>query len=346
MTNPSSKYDENILLFIARGKWQDIVQKMKPSIDPAILKRINKNNGSASVNGARFDNGFALLSWDLKKPKAEVVNLIGELLHAPEHLTAEQLTGVVPFAVKQVIKTDENKVVQAPKAERSIRSNWIRCSEENARPAHKFLLQNGLTRILDLERSDIWFVPGRKNLFSFRRATHSIVCGSRNSNGELAAHYRIPISSEGILSGEIKRFSSDKRSTLANTTPVRLGFPDNGILFLAKDVLSAMAIFEATGIPTWVSISGDWKGVTLPKHVSTVVLWANKRSKDTPTPDDEHFIDVLQGQGRACGLLTPTRDLKVGEPELSWFDMWQTEGASAFPTTARALSVTHSIKAS
>ncbi len=282
MTNPSSKYDENILLFIARGKWQDIVQNVKPTIEPATLKRINKVTGSASINGARFDNGIALLIWGLNKPKAEVVNLLGELLKAPVDLTAEQLTGVVPFAVKQQVKTEENKVVQAPKAERSIGKNWIRCSDEQARPAQKFLLQNGLNRILDLERSDIWFVPGRTGLFSFGKTTHSIVCGSRNSNGELAAYYRIPISPEGILSGEIKRYSSEKQSTFANTMPVRLGFPDNGTLYLANDVLSAMAIFEATGIPTWVSISGDWQEITLPKYVSNVVLWANKRSKDIP----------------------------------------------------------------
>lgn len=346
MTALSSRYDENILLFVANGKWQDIVQKLKPSIDPSLVQRISKNNGGASFRGARFETGLALLSWELKKPRAEVANLVGELLNAPVGLTAEQLTGAASSPAMQKQKATKPGSAPVLRAAQSVGNHWVRCCSENAKPAHKFLLQNGFTRVLELERSDIWYVPGKRNLLSLKRAMHSIVCGARNSSGELVAYDRIPISSEGELRGEIEGFNCGAHPSSSNKLAMRLGFPDNGILYVTKDVLSAMAIFEATGIPTWAVISGDWQDLHLPKHVSTVVLWVNKRSKTTLAPDVEYALDDLQGRGLACGLCIPTRDLNEDDPELSWFDVWQTDGHKAFPTTLQAISEVQSVRAS
>ncbi|MCG9026939.1 DUF7146 domain-containing protein [Laribacter hongkongensis] len=104
---------------------------------------------------------------------------------------------------------------------------------------------------------------------------------------------------------------------------IRLAAPDNGRLGLAEGIETALACWQASGIPTWAGISAHgMESVRLPDDVPGIWIFADHDASGTGQKVAHRLAARLHDEGRQVRVLLPSR------PGTDWADVLN-EGVEA-----------------
>lgn len=115
-----------------------------------------------------------------------------------------------------------------------------------------------------------------------------------------------------------------------------------GCLALAEGVETALAVREATGLPTWACYSNTLlEQVVIPKGITQVKIYADK---DRPNqhgvkPGEDSAMKLMKrliSDGIDCEVLTPPLEIAEGAKGVDWLDVLNELGTKAFRFKASA----------
>ncbi|NLG65983.1 MAG: hypothetical protein GX537_10300, partial [Actinobacteria bacterium] len=108
------------------------------------------------------------------------------------------------------------------------------------------------------------------------------------------------------------------------------------VLALAEGIETALAVHEATGTPTWSTVSaGGLEAVQVPAAVRRVELWADLDESGRGREAAEKAAARLTAEGRDVRVLTPPRLHEDGATGTDWLDVLVELGPEAL-TAAQA----------
>jgi len=122
---------------------------------------------------------------------------------------------------------------------------------------------------------------------------------------------------------------------------IRLGKPRAGVLGVTEGLETALAVTEATGLPTWPTLSASLLGVFAPPEgVHTVVVWADRdRPADNGKAAGLQAARILQqrlwSQGIRVAIRLPEMEVPSFAKSVDWADVLALWGPDGFPKTTR-----------
>ncbi|MBD1389559.1 toprim domain-containing protein [Neiella sp. HB171785] len=105
-----------------------------------------------------------------------------------------------------------------------------------------------------------------------------------------------------------------------------------GLLAVCEGLETALAVREATGLPTWSCYCSDVLAlVEIPKEVTHVIIWGDHDRSGAGRRDANKLAERLRAQGTHVRILIPEHDIPEGEKSVDWLDMYRWYGKSVFP---------------
>ncbi len=149
-------------------------------------------------------------------------------------------------------------------------------------------------------------------------------------DGNLAGLHRTFLSSNGR-----KAPVADSKRSLGRVRggAIRLD-PAGEVLALAEGLETALAVRQATRLPTWCAVSAsNLKKVSMPESVSTVHIFGDKDRNLKGQNSALETCDLLYHQGRTVYLHLPGQQIPQGKQGIDWLDALVSEGSTAFRAT-------------
>ncbi len=111
---------------------------------------------------------------------------------------------------------------------------------------------------------------------------------------------------------------------------IRLDAPRDGVLGLAEGLETALAVSQATGIPTWATISASvMAAFEPPEGVRGVVIWADSDRSEAGQQAASDLAERLGAAGYEVAVRIPRRD--PWRKSVDWLDVLLEQGQQAFP---------------
>ncbi len=116
---------------------------------------------------------------------------------------------------------------------------------------------------------------------------------------------------------------------------IRLDTPSE-TLALAEGLETALAVRQATGLPTWCAVSAsNLKKVSIPESVSTVHIFGDKDRNLKGQNSASEACDLLYRKGKTVYWHLPRQQIPQDKQGIDWLDTLVSEGASAFKATVQ-----------
>ncbi|MCG9031806.1 DUF7146 domain-containing protein [Laribacter hongkongensis] len=157
----------------------------------------------------------------------------------------------------------------------------------------------------------------------------------RDKAGEIAGLHRTYLADKAGQVGKARLVHPDTgeclpAKKLVSVTPgattgagIRLAAPDNGRLGLAEGIETALACWQASGIPAWACVSAHGlESVQLPGDVQSVWIFGDHDTSGTGQKVAHRLAARLHDEGRQVRVLLPSR------PGTDWADVLN-EGVEA-----------------
>ena len=95
-----------------------------------------------------------------------------------------------------------------------------------------------------------------------------------------------------------------------------------GTLALAEGIETALAVHQATSVPTWATISsGGMQAIHLPDTVVKVDIWADRDRSETGERAADALASRLQEEGRIVRVLVPPVPIGTEAKSVDWLDV-------------------------
>ena len=342
----------------AKGQWEEILLAKAPQTQDAIahsgkrhvpcpvhggkdgfrmFKDFRETGGGICNTCGHFRDGFSLLRWlngwtgkeVLEEVEAYLGNRIGR--HKPKQA-----------CVKQAVIDKEAEEARDASIKLLLNKRWregIPLHAEEARPARLYLKKRGL----NLEEfPNLLFHPRMpySEGETFIGYFPCIMGMFQEKDGRPTTIHRIYITKEGEKAPveKAKKMMPAPSTRSICGSAIRLMDADN-ILGIAEGIETALAVWQATGIPTWaVGNAILMEKFQLPKGIELLVIFAdkdkpkNKASFGVGQMAAKKLMTKCKQLGIPTVTVLPKKDIPEGEKSLDWLDVLNSEGVKSFPT--------------
>lgn len=347
----------------ARGQWDAILLALCPDLGPALEKpgmhvdcifHDGKNDfrvfrdvaetGGAICSCGQWGDGFNLIRHyhgvDLPEAIAMVSAQLGEPMVRASVSTARRRSNV-----RQI--DDARKRQEARNQIEKVRKTWassLPANHPDAAPLRKYLVRRGINlqeipSMLRLHPALPYFERDEETGRMVRLGTTpAMIALVLDARGLPIALHRTYLDFEGNKApvADPKKMTMIPEGRHVTGGAIRLVEP-GPILNIAEGIETALAVMEATGIPTWPSISASlMKSVVVPDHVEAVCFWADK---DRKKPDGTEgagqkaayeAAERLRAMGIRAGVMVPPLDIPENGKGVDWLDVKNRLGIEAF----------------
>lgn len=344
------KYDAQRVKHDARGRWEQVLSGLAPALEDAVDRRgkhvpcpvhggrdgfrvfpdVDETGGGVCNTCGYFADGFSLLmwinSWDFSRTVREVA----------EHLGSEPAKSV-RRELSQASGLTSDDATRREHLNRTWRES-LPLTHPEAEPARLYLARRGLSVCVP---ESLRFHPA----LGYYADNHlvarypAIVGQVTGQGGESVTLHRTYLTASGHKAPveapkKLMRHPSARQLTGG---AIRLVQPDSR-LAVTEGIETALAIIEATGLPTWATGNAHLLETFVPPPgVSQVLVFSDKDrpSRQHPSGHGQEaargLVTRLWAMGIRAGAIAPTIDIPDGKKGVDWLDVLNLVGKSGFP---------------
>lgn len=345
----------------AKDNWDSILYALAPALRDALTKpgkhvpcpnpghqnstdgfRVYRDvyaNGAAVCNTCgNFPNGVETLMWINGTSFWETIEEIADYQRYGQTKGREAVaTPVIPRAPK----VDKEKLeAKARDALNKVGAESIGIQHPDAEPGRLYYAKRGITiappATVRFHRALPYYNDEGKHVGDFP----AILTLIQDKNGQPANIHRTFVTPEGF---KAPVDSSKKLMRSLEAVPILGGairlVPATKVLAIAEGVETALAVMEATKIPTWAAVNASLlEHFVPPPGVEQILVFADK---DRPTKLHERghgqeaaaaLVKRLWAMGIKASAVAPPGDIPEGYKSLDWLDILRTRGIQAFPS--------------
>lgn len=334
----------------------------KPKGDGFRLFRDSYRTGAGVCNTCGiYSNGFNLLMWLKGWSFYECLLALGDLLNANRYIskthtlkTQRQRTQVKNNKTPPMwLKAVKEKSLKRRNAQQTYKKQllkkylqlWDSClpiTSCQAYPALSYLagrhlhLDSNQLAVIDSLRfhPQLPFYDEQRRLAGYFPALMAMV---RDVNGGFITLHRIylhnPLSQEDQFSAKAKKMMMLPAERTLKGKAIPLSPSDHsGYLNVAEGIETALAVYQATALPTWSTINATlMPSVQIPQNIHTVLIWADLDRSKTGQHAAEALKMRLDKKGIKAIILLPNQPIPIGKKSVDWNDVLMEAGISGFP---------------
>ena len=344
----------------AAGNWDSVLRALAPQVSPA-LDALGKRHVACPVHGGKHGDGFRMFK-DFHDTGGGVCNTCGRFHDGFEILkwangwsareAVEEVTshfrggdGKLRPKVRPVPPTPTgNSPEENEKLRISLNRAWLDSLPVTAReaePMRRYMRNRGIT--IDLPESlrfhpaMAYFDPETQAIVGRYPAMIAMVSGTDGRPVTVHRTYLTPDGRKANVASPKKLMAYPDDRTV---TGGAIQLCNHGrVLAVAEGIETAMAVMEATGIPTWPTVNAVMLELFVPPpSVEQLIVFADK---DRPTPHkpkgtgQEAAFKLVQRAWKLsvkATAITPSGSIPDGEKSLDWLDILRRDGPAGFPT--------------
>lgn len=315
----------------ASGYWRQILSALAPHVPLSIRHKpcpvhggkdgfrmfndFELKGGAICNTCGAFSSGFSLLAW---VNDASFTQTVQDVRHF--------LNGLTPDPIVQSRRVPQKNNVKACLKKKYAILQIIEQSEPESDAVNKYLSNRGLGSILFDMPSDLRAIDSLRyyengELLGYYPAMISIV---RDTKGEVVTVHRTYLSSKGSKARVTspKKMMPPAKEGDSRGCAIQLVQPANQ-LAVAEGVETALAVYLATGIPTWAAISANsLEQLNIPAHVDEVIIMADKDLSGVGEKSAQKLAGRICGQ-HSVKIVTPSVEIPPGQKSVDWLDVYQ-----------------------
>jgi phage/plasmid primase-like uncharacterized protein len=347
---------------LLHGRWLGALQALAPSLGPAIdkvgrhvecpvhggksqdgyrlFKDADRTGGGCCNSCGFFPDGIANLGfvngWDFETTLYELATYLGLITTAGER--AQPVTTPIPVKVEDLAK----KARLSQLFRDRLRAAWreaIPLDHKDAEIARLYLARRGLNLwSLDVLRfhPKLPYSDNDGSLVGFFPAIIAMVADAKGVPVTLHRIYLAKDGRKAPVENAKKTMAYPDDRTLTGGA-IHLAKPGE-ILALAEGIETALAVMEATEIPTWATVNaGLMEKIILPEGVKRVLVFADKDRSERGKVAARTLVTRLWEEGRMAGTLMPHLEIPEDKKGVDWLDVLVRCGKTAFPDIDRAV---------
>ncbi|WP_084161947.1 toprim domain-containing protein [Methylocaldum szegediense] len=338
----------------ARGAWLTVLGALAPELEAALARPgrhvpcpvhggrdgfrlypdAEKTGGGICNTCGAYPDGFSLLMWlkgwrfpDALEAVANVLGLVGTKPVMPVRRRP---------ATRPVVKTDDAR------AREVLRAIWRAArpvDHPDAEPLRRYLAHRGLAvRVSDLTHLkyhpalQYWTEDGR--LVGVFPAMLGLVLSSASEPVTIHRTFLTPDGRKAPVESPKKLMPVPDGKRLSGAA-IRLGVPGS-VLGVTEGIETALAVQEATGLPTWATLNAAlMKSFEPPEGVDKLLIWADndpvRNGKKAGLDAAEALRKRMSDRGLETEILLPEGFRLTEGKGVDWLDVLVTQGPAGFP---------------
>lgn len=344
----------------ASGNWDYVLRALAPGLLPALdmqgrrhvacpvhggrhndafrmFKDFNQTGGCVCNTCGQFHDGFETLKWANGWTAREAVEAVTGLFKFGDGKMRPRVRGVPPPPSGNT--AEENEQLRL-----SLNRAWLDSlpiTTRDAEPVRRYFknrgISLGLPETLRYHPALAYFDPMTKRVIGRYPAMLAMVSGVK---GNAVTIHRTYLKNDGRKADvespkKLMAYPDDR-----TVTGGAIQFCSFGrVLAVAEGIETAMAVMQATGIPTWPTVNAVMlENFVPPSSVEQLIVFADKDRPTQLKPKGTGQEAAIQLVKRAWGLgvkataITPSGEIPDGEKSLDWLDVLRTDGEKGFPS--------------
>jgi hypothetical protein len=287
---------------------------------------LTANEISNRMNGKKVGNEFMVKcpAHNDRNPSLAIRESDGKVLaycHAgcSQANVIEGLRGIGISITSGSSSASEKKSNVKVDAFRKILSECFDIVETEAEPLRKYIIGRGISKLSQF--ANLKFHPNLR--YSSKTEPDSyhpaMVAEVRNQLGEIVAIHRTYLTEDGL-----KANVTEQKKALGpiKGAAVQLWTAD-AVGSLTEGIETAHAIFSATGLATWATVSANgMKDFDCPERIEKVHVWLDRDRSETGRKAAEHLAARLVDSGKVVYLHSPMGILDEYKKGIDWLDIY------------------------
>ena len=336
----------------ARGRWQRVLSDLAPALQDAVAKRgkhvpcpvhggrdgfrvfpdVSETGGGVCNTCGYFVDGFSLLmwinGWDFGQTIREVAQ---QLAGAPTSSVPRSTSpGVSPCG-------SQDDTTRREQLNRTWRES-LPLTHREAEPARLYLARRGLTtRVPEALRfhPDLGYYADQRLVGRYP----AILAQVTGQGGDAVTLHRTYLTVDGQKApvDAPKKLMRHPTAKPLTGGAIRLVEPGRR-LAVTEGIETALAVIEATGLPTWATGNAHLLETFVPPPgVRQVLVFADKDrpSRQHPSGHGQEtargLVTRLWAMGIRAGAIAPTLDIPAERKGVDWLDVFNRLGKAGFP---------------
>lgn len=348
---------------LAAGRWPDIISRLAPTLAPLLpspgkqprhgrcpvhadsvdgfkfFKDYEDTGGAVCNTCGKFPDGFKLIQWATGDDFKQVLSDVNEILGGVDKQNT-RAAPVVNVKPKVDPAADDERIRNSL---RSVYRQAVTLDQPQAEPARRYLAARGfklLPETLRMHQALYWHDEDMKRFGPFPVLLAVVV----DTNGKGVTLHRTYLTYDGKKApvAKVKKVMSRPSDTSMHGIAIRL-FPQAATLGVCEGIETAIACYEATGIPCWPLVSAQFMDSFVPPPgVERVIVFAdkNKSTKEHPKGHGQEaaakLVENLWARGIKASVAIPPSPIPVDGKDIDWCDEYVLHGPDAFKSVIAA----------
>jgi putative DNA primase/helicase len=335
----------------ARGNWLSIISKIAPFLSDAtekvgihhtcpihggldgfrFYKDAEDTGGGVCNTCGNFPDGLSLLTWATQKSFYDVLKDVAEVVGSGEFSNPAPKRSILPKVKDAKAIETEDKIKRLRL--RAAYATSIRSSAPGSSLLHAYLHSRGLKSVPEMLR----FHPS----MAYRQDDGSTInmpamlAMVRQSNGTPVTLHRTYLNAQTGSKADV-RFPKKVMSHTSDVThkgaSIQL-YPATGdTLCVAEGIETSIAVYEATGIPTWATVSAVFmESFVPPENIKRLFVFADKDKSETGLTSAKKLVESSWAKGIQASIQLPPSEIPDSGKGIDWLDEYLLTGTSLFP---------------
>jgi putative DNA primase/helicase len=217
-------------------------------------------------------------------------------------------------------------------------SGSVPVTHYSAKPLWLYLKNRGINPQVLLQVDDLRFHPELEHHMGGQLIGKypAMVCLYRDANHKPVSIHRTFLTSDGFKA----ELPAGEKSKRMMPSPSFVEFKGGAIhltahkriLSLTEGIETALAVFDATGLPTWPTFCDSMLArFEIPEDVEYIIVWADKDISLAGEKAAKEFKQRAWERGKACQIMLPRFPIPKKDKTIDWLDVLNIYGRSAFP---------------
>lgn len=352
----------------ADGRWLEILVALAPELSHAADKKPHHvpcpsaahttASGKASKDGFRFfkdahrtgggccntcgarHDGFEMLMWLNGWRFRDALEAVAGYLGLSQGTMPEPNKPVPVQTPQRSMVTDEELSAYRGKIQR-LWDLGEPVNETAAEPARLYFARRGLRHVRDGVSPSLRYVDRLTYLDKDTGEmikTPGVIAQVTDIQGHMTGLHRLYLTDDGMkFRSDCKRLVAIPEGMTLSGSAVQLSdIASSDQVGITEGIETGLACQQAVRVPVMAAVSAAMmKAVQLPRHITTVFIFADKDVSGAGYEAAEALVKRLREEGRKAIALLPSMPIPEGAKGVDWLDVFNQRGVEAFPDLAR-----------